>query len=161
MSSRSFFNRSIKFVRTVSLSIGSVALAMMVCITVIDVFGRYVLGSPLTSALELTELLMVAVVYFGLPVVTLMGAHVVVDVLDAMLSGNTLGKLEVLSAVLMSLFFAILSWRLFLKAQDFVVYGDTTQVLRLPIHPFVFLMSFLCARAAAAAAVRAVAKTDG
>ena len=54
--------------------------------TLVDVGGRKVLSASVPGSLELTELLMVVVIFAGLPLVSLRGEHVVFDSLDAVLS---------------------------------------------------------------------------
>ncbi len=49
---------------------GAMLLAMM-GLTVADVLGRYLLGAPITGATELTEMMLAAVIFLGLPAVSL------------------------------------------------------------------------------------------
>lgn len=146
--------RQVKFVSFLSdmfLILSSVALLVMMCLTVTDVFARYVFVLPIPSAVELTELLMVATVFFALPVVTVSGGHVAVDLIDAVV-GTKIAKLLVsASYVGLAVAFAVLSWRLAEKAAGLAAFGDTTQVLRLPLFPFVYLMAGLVAISAASA----------
>ena len=58
-----------------------VALILMSLLTVADVVGRS-FNSPLPAATELTEFLMVIVIFCALPVVTRRGDHIVIDILD-------------------------------------------------------------------------------
>jgi TRAP-type C4-dicarboxylate transport system permease small subunit len=51
-------------------------------LTLVDVAGRKLLDRSITGSLELTELLMVVVIFAGLPLVSLKGEHVVFDSLD-------------------------------------------------------------------------------
>ena len=50
-----------------------------------DVSGRKVLSTSVPGSLELTELLMVVVIFAGLPLVSLRGEHVVFDSLDPLI----------------------------------------------------------------------------
>ena len=60
----------------------SVALLGLMAMTCIDVAGRYFFRSPLPAAYELTTLLMAILIFAGLPVVTGVGAHLKVDLLE-------------------------------------------------------------------------------
>jgi TRAP-type C4-dicarboxylate transport system permease small subunit len=51
-------------------------------LTFFDVGGRKLLSNSITGSLELTELLMVVVIFAALPLVSLRGEHVVFDSLD-------------------------------------------------------------------------------
>lgn len=60
-------------------------------LTFLDVSGRKLLSHSITGSLELTELLMVVVIFGALPLVSERGEHVVFDSLDAILP-DTLKK---------------------------------------------------------------------
>lgn len=47
--------------------LSNVTLLFLMFLTVVDVWGRYVLNRPLAGVLELTEYLMIPIVYFSLP----------------------------------------------------------------------------------------------
>ena len=59
--------------------LGGVLLMALMGMTVTDVIGRYIFNAPLRGATELTELLLAAVVFLGLPAVALADEHVTVD----------------------------------------------------------------------------------
>ena len=59
--------------------LGGVLLMALMGMTVTDVIGRYLFNAPLRGATELTELLLAAVVFLGLPAVALADEHVTVD----------------------------------------------------------------------------------
>ena len=61
------------------------ALFAIMVLTFVDVVARKLFGHSLPGALELTELLMVVVIFAGLPLVSLHGEHVVFDSLDPLL----------------------------------------------------------------------------
>ena len=63
---------------------GAALFAIMV-LTFLDVSGRKMLSHSITGSLELTELLMVVVIFAALPLVSIKGEHVVFDSLDALL----------------------------------------------------------------------------
>ena len=58
------------------------ALFAIMWLTLIDVSGRKLLSTSVPGSLELTELLMVVVIFAGLPLVSLAGEHVVFDSFD-------------------------------------------------------------------------------
>jgi TRAP-type transport system small permease protein len=59
-----------------------VALFAIMALTLVDVSGRKLLSQSVPGSLELTELLMVVVIFAALPLVSLRGEHVVFDSLD-------------------------------------------------------------------------------
>src|SRR4029077_1450758 len=62
--------------------IAAVLLFGLMVLTCVDVVGRYFLNRPVYGAFEITEMLLAALIFLGLPLVTLRNEHVNVDVLD-------------------------------------------------------------------------------
>jgi TRAP-type transport system small permease protein len=121
------------------------ALFGIMVLTFFDVGGRKLFSQSIPGSLELTELLMVVVIFAGLPLVSSRGEHVVFDSLDRVWPA-WLGKLQraavhLLCAALM-LGLAYLMWQ---TATDFAVNGDTTAQLKIAKAPFIYAMSLLCA----------------
>ena len=124
--------------------LAGVALFAIMALTLVDVLGRKLISQSVPGSLELTEILMVVVIFAAMPLVSLHGEHVVFDSLDALLPGR-LRRLQ--QAVVDLLVFAALlglAWLMWDKAAAMASYGDTTAQLKLPLGPFVRLMSLLC-----------------
>ncbi|MEY2783365.1 MAG: hypothetical protein RLZZ134_1424, partial [Pseudomonadota bacterium] len=66
-------------------TLAGLALMAIMVLTFLDVTGRKLLSHSITGSLELTELLMVVVIFGALPLVSLKGEHVVFDSLDPVL----------------------------------------------------------------------------
>ena len=130
--------------------LAALALFGIMGLTFVDVMGRKFFSGSLPGALELTELLMVVVIFTSLPLVALAGEHVVFDSLDRWLPL----WLQRLQQALMELFCAAavagLAWLMWVKAGQLTEYGDTTSQLKLPLGAFVYVMSGLLALAALA-----------
>jgi TRAP-type C4-dicarboxylate transport system permease small subunit len=119
----------------------SAILFALMLITFADVVSRYLLNWPLRGAFEITELLLLVLIFAGLPLVSHADEHVTMDFIDRMLPAPAVPVLiravHALSAAVM--FF--LAWLVWLKAGRIAGYGDTTDVLRIPVGPFVYFMS--------------------
>ncbi len=130
--------------------LAAMALFAIMGLTFADVLGRKFFSGSIPGALELTEILMVVVIFTSLPLVALSGEHVVFDSLDrwlpAPLQRLQQGLMELFSACAM----AGLSWLMWGKAGDLMSYGETTSQLKMPLGVFVYLMSLLLALAAVA-----------
>ena len=66
-------------------TLAGVALFAMMTLTFLDVIGRKLLNHSIVGSVELTELLMLALIFAAMPVVSLAGGHVIFDVLDSIL----------------------------------------------------------------------------
>ena len=133
--------------RTIESACGvtaAVALFAIMALTFFDVGGRKLLSNSIPGSLELTELLMVAVIFAALPLVSLRGEHVVFDSLDSRLpqAFRTIqrGLVHVLCAAAM----LGLAWLMWQTGNDFRASGETTAQLGIPKHPFIYGMSILC-----------------
>ena len=130
--------------------LAAVALFAIMGLTFVDVLGRKFLGGSVPGSLELTELLMVVVIFTSLPLVALSGEHVVFDSLDRWLPPWLLHLQRGLMELFCVLSLAGLAWLMWLKAGQLSEYGDTTAQLKLPLGAFVYAMSVLLAVAALA-----------
>ena len=124
--------------------LSGIALFAIMALTFFDVLGRKFASHSITGSLELTELLMVVVIFAGLPLVSLQGEHVVFDSLDAWLPAAWRRVQAVVIDALCALALAGVAVLLWTKAGQMAQYGDTTAQLKIPQAPFVYLMSLLC-----------------
>src|SRR3546814_17549153 len=60
-------------------AIAVLGLCSMSLLTVIDAGGRYLLNHPIIGSVELIELMMVAVIFSSIPLMTRARGHIVVD----------------------------------------------------------------------------------
>jgi TRAP-type C4-dicarboxylate transport system permease small subunit len=124
--------------------LAAVALFAIMALTLVDVLGRKLLSQSVPGSLELTEILMVVVIFSALPLVSLHGEHVAFDSLDALMPAWLRRLQQGLINLLCGLALAALAWLMWDKAMQMAGYGDTTAQLKLPLGPFVGLMSVLC-----------------
>src|SRR5215475_2687646 len=79
----------------------AVLLFCLMMLTTADVVGRYIFNWPIRGAFEITELLLLTLIFAGLPLAS--------------------------------------------RADEIAGYGDTTEVLRVPVGPFVYFMAIMVA----------------
>lgn len=121
----------------------AVALFSIMWLTLIDVTGRKFLNHSLPGGLELTELLMVVVIFGALPLVSWRGEHVVFDSFDHLIPSWLKDIQNRLVELVCALTFAALAWLMSQRAQRFAEYGDTTVYLQYSIAPVAWLMAGL------------------
>lgn len=137
--------RGLRLVLT--LTAGLLLMALM-GLTVFDVIGRYLLNAPVKGASELSELLLVATVFLGLPVVCLDGGHVTVDLLTKNMPKVTERPRLFITGVISAAVLAVISWRLFAYGDQVASYNLVTNSLRLPVAPVVWFCAVFTAIAA-------------
>jgi len=119
-------------------------LALML-LTTVDVVSRYIFHWPLRGAFEITELLLLTLIFAGLPLASRAGEHVTLDFIDRPLPPWGRRLLRRLIDLLCGVIVLGLAWRVWVKADKIAAYGDTTEVLRLPVSPFVYAMALMVA----------------
>jgi len=118
----------------------SALLFGMMLLTFADVVCRYLLNKPIRGAFELTELLLLVLIFAGLPLVSHADEHVTMDFIDHVLPAAPLRALERLVHVICAAVMFFLTWQVWIKAGRIASYGDTTDVLRIAVAPFVYFM---------------------
>jgi len=119
----------------------SAILFAMMALTFVDVVMRYLLNRPIRGGFELTELMLLVLIFAGLPLVSHADEHVTIDFIDRILSTRTVELLaRAVNGVCAAVMF-FLAWQVWLKAGKIGAYGDTTDVLRIAVSPFVYFMA--------------------
>jgi TRAP-type transport system small permease protein len=126
-------------------TIAALALFGIMALTLVDVLGRKALSTSLPGSLELTELLMVVVIFAGLPLVSLRGEHVVFDSLDPLLEKTLRRAQGLVVDLIVAALLAGMAGLMWSKAGQMAGFGDTTAQLKIPQAPFVYLMGGLLA----------------
>ncbi|ARQ02339.1 hypothetical protein CAK95_26965 [Pseudorhodoplanes sinuspersici] len=134
----------------------AVLLLGLMAVTTVDVIGRYIFNWPLRGAFEITELLLLALVFAGLPLVSRADEHVTLDFIDRALGERGRLLLRRLVDVICGLIILSLAWRVFVKAGKIAGYADTTDVLRIPVGPFVYFMALMVAVTAVVHLIKAI-----
>jgi TRAP-type C4-dicarboxylate transport system permease small subunit len=126
----------------------AVVLFLMMMITAVDVAGRYLFNKPIAGGFELTEILLAALIYCGLPLVSARREHIVIDTFDPLFSRQLKRGLDMVAEVVCAVALAGVGLLIFLRANRVAEYGDTTSVLKLPLAPVVYVMAVMITVAA-------------
>jgi TRAP-type transport system small permease protein len=126
----------------------AILFAMMV-LTFVDVVARYVVNRPVRGAFEVTELMLVVLIFAGLPLVSYADEHVTMDFVDRVLPPGARARLRRGVHVVTAAIMVLLAWLVWLKADRIWGYRDATDVLRIVYGPFVYFMAVMIALAGA------------
>lgn len=135
--------------------VAAVSLFAMMLLTFADVIGRKFLGGSITGAVELTELFMLVMIFFALPLASMAGEHIVFDLLDRLLPPAVQRFQQVLSHGTTALVFAGAAWVVWGRAQRSFNLGDMTSALEIRLGPYHTLVALLVATTAGVHAVLA------
>ena len=125
--------------------LAALGLFAIMLLTLVDVGGRKLFDSSVPGSLELTELLMVCVIFAALPLVSLRGEHVTFDSLDALMPRWLRRVQQVLVEALSAALLAGLAWVMWVKAGQIGESGQTTAQLLLRVDVVVYAMALLLA----------------
>jgi TRAP-type transport system small permease protein len=131
-------------------------LFALMALTCADVAGRYLFNSPVWGAFELTEMMLAALIFAALPLVSLRNEHVTVDLFDPMTPDWLLRVQHVAACAIGAVCTAYLAWRLWIRAGNLLAAGETTAQLRLTMAWLAYGMAVLMALTAAALAILAL-----
>ena len=124
------------------LGVAASAILMgMMLLTFTDVVARYVFSRPLRGAFEVTELMLLVLIFAGLPLVSFTDEHAVMDFIDRVLGAGARRGLQRLVQAVSAAFMFLLAWLVWLKADRVWAYRDSTDVLRIVYGPFVYFMA--------------------
>ena len=130
--------------RRADVALGAAAagiLLAMMALTVVDVVARYVFSRPVRGAFEVTELMLLVLIFAGLPLVSFSDEHAVMDFIDRILGSRGQRWLERLVQAACAVFMFLLAWLVWRKADRIWAYRDVTDVLKILYGPFVYFMA--------------------
>ena len=109
-----------KLLETLCGLLAGLALFAIMVLTFLDVGGRKLLDNSITGSLELTELLMVVVIFGALPLVSERGEHVVFDSMDPYLPDFVKKVQRALVHLLCGAALIALGWLMWKSGGDFL-----------------------------------------
>ena len=119
----------------------SMILFLMMLLTFVDVVARYLFNFPLRGGFEVTELMLLVLIFAGLPLVSHADEHVTMDFIDRLLPEAGRRSLVRFVHALCAAVMFFLTWQVWIKARTISGYGDTTDVLKITVGPFVYFMA--------------------
>jgi TRAP-type transport system small permease protein len=134
-----------KLLETTCGLLSGAALFAIMALTFFDVGGRKILSQSIPGSLELTELLMVVVIFGALPLVSQRGEHVVFDSLDNYLPKSVRRAQVFIVHSLIGVALLGLGYLMFKTGQQFAINGDNTAQLKIEKAPFLYGMGVLSA----------------
>lgn len=125
--------------------ISALPVALIVGLTFVDVFGRYVFAAPVRGSVEIIEQAMALVIFTALPLVTRQRQHVSVGLFDGQRPGALRRLRTTACDAVSTVALAVLTWRLAVQAVNDWQDGAASVVLGLPQAPLGFALTALAA----------------
>jgi TRAP-type C4-dicarboxylate transport system permease small subunit len=119
--------------------LGSITLALLMFLTVADVFSRYLLNMPVPGTFELTEMSMVLIVFLALGLAEHDREHIALDLAYNYFSPGFKKITDCFVELINLTVVGAICWQLYAYSNRMAEGNYTTAVLKLPIHPFVLV----------------------
>jgi len=124
---------------------GGIILTAMMVLVAGDVLGRYLFNQPIHGTTEITEFMMVGLLYFTLSHAQALKAHIKVDFLLSLISSRARLICEEITYALGFLLFVLITWQTAAAALKAWTLGETTFGLILfPLFPAKVLIPIGC-----------------
>lgn len=140
----STFSKIIQKISTLFGYLGAVALFAMMLLTTSDVVGRYIFNSPILGAFELTEYLVLILIFSFLCNAQSSKDHVSVDLLFNKFPKKLRDVVNIFNHVVCLILAALIVWMSFLKALELKEVGEASPNLVIPDYPFVYFLVAGC-----------------
>jgi TRAP-type C4-dicarboxylate transport system permease small subunit len=122
---------------------GGILLVAMMLLVTADVMGRFFFSIPVQGTTELTEFIMVALLYLSLAHTQALKGHINVDIFLSFFKRRTRLVFDLIAYLLGLVLFALIGWQGILAAIKAWTFWETTfGVLPFPLFPAKVLIPF-------------------
>ena len=125
--------------------IASVTLFFMMLLTIADVFLRKTFSQSILGNVEVTEFMMVILVFFALAQTEVLNGHVKVDLVMSRFGEHTQALVDTITQLVCFLLFGLFTWSALVYSGKMRASAEVSQDLWLPIYPFVYVVVAGCA----------------
>ncbi|MFO7600403.1 MAG: TRAP transporter small permease [Candidatus Desulfacyla sp.] len=124
--------------------VGACSLFGIMCLTTADVVGRYFFNAPILGVFELTEFMVLILIFSFLAYTQFTKTHVSVDLLIALFPKNFRIYIELFNHSLCLILMGLITYMGFSRALELVEFGEASPNLGVPLYPFVFFLVLGC-----------------
>ena len=136
--------RKLGLASTLLSHLGVASLFAMMIITMADVVARYAFNAPLLGVFELTEFLVLILVFSFIAYTQAQGSHVSVDFLVSRLPGRIRMVIELFNRTACLVLMTLIAYMGFQRALEMKEVGETSLNLAIPTYPFVLFLVLGC-----------------
>ena len=125
--------------------IASVVLFLMMLLTITDVFLRKVFSKSILGTVELTEFMLVIVIFFALARTEVMNGHVKVDLVMSRFGKSAQALVDMITQFVCFFLSVLITWSTLIYSQKMRTSGEVSQDLWIPVYPFIYIVAVGCA----------------
>jgi TRAP-type C4-dicarboxylate transport system permease small subunit len=119
--------------RVAQLRLASLALIVMMTVTLCDVFLRYLFNSPIPGSYDMVEVMLAVFVFHGMSTGFLQRRNIVIDLIDSFASRTIVHVLIRISDLLTILTLGLFAYAMLKPAMQAYAYNDLKLELQIPI----------------------------
>ncbi|MFH1491016.1 MAG: TRAP transporter small permease [Pseudomonadota bacterium] len=125
--------------------IASVVLFLMMILTILDVFLRKIFSNSITGTVEISEKMLVIVIFFALAVTEVLNGHVKVDLVMGFFSERVQAVVDFITQLACFILMILVTWSAVIYAEKMRLAGEVSQDLWIPVYPFIYVVAAGCA----------------
>jgi len=131
------------FLNKILMVLGGVAVLLLMSIATVNAFLRIpLIKSTWRGAYETVGFLGALVIAFALGYTQKRKDHIVVDILTEKFPKRVNRVLDGINYFITTIFFAIVSWQVFVWGMKISKSGEVSETLKIVFHPFIYSVSF-------------------
>ncbi len=124
--------------------IASVILFLMMILTILDVVLRKLASKSILGTVELTEFMLVILVFFSLAQTEVLDGHVKVDLVMSRFSARVQGLMDMLTQFVCFVLSLLITWSSLDYSEKMRLSEEVTQDLLIPVYPFIYFVALGC-----------------
>ena len=136
-----FLEKLEAFLNKILMLIGSVAVLSLMALATANVVLRFFFNAPYRGAYEVVGFLGAIVIAFSLGYTQKRKGHIVVDILTERFPKRINRILDAINYFITMIFFAIVSWQLFVWGIKIAKSGEVSETIKIIFHPFVYCVA--------------------
>ena len=136
--------KALSFIVITGRWIGGLTIMSMMFLTFSDVLGRYVFNKSIIGTAEITDLMMIIIVFFVLPYSTAMGENLTIVLITSRLSVHTQKILKIITSLLSVVIIGVMTWQITYSIIPTIKMREATEILQIPWVAFVGLAAIGC-----------------
>lgn len=131
-------------ISTLLAYVGAISLFCIMCLTTADVAGRYLFNAPITGVFELTELMVLILIFSFLAYTQSGKGHVSVNLLVSYFPKKIQRTVSLINHSLCLMLMGLITYMGFQRALELIEFHEASPNLGVPIYPFVFYLVLGC-----------------
>jgi TRAP-type C4-dicarboxylate transport system permease small subunit len=144
-STKTWFESWVKPISRFMSHVASVILFIMMILTILDVVLRKLLSKSILGTVEVTEFMLVFVIFFTLALTELLNGHVKVDLVMSRFSERVQGMADMITQFICLIISLLITWSTIIYSEKMRLSEEVSQDLWIPVFPVIYVVAFGCA----------------